>query len=164
MSKEVNELPSEIVPYDDSKRLKEVNFCPSNDLPEQYTTYDGSNNMPSDKTKKSVTVQLISSAAILAIITTLMFPLLGANDITAEFVYLSCTSTMVIYEVNLSEYDEKSDVNVILYNDFTRREAKIDSQTARGTIENLKPNMDYTIAVVSGKTTILKQTVRTEKQ
>ncbi|MCR5553335.1 MAG: hypothetical protein K6F08_01115 [bacterium] len=74
------------------------------------------------------------------------------NDIYA---YDNCVS----YYISLSSYEEG--LSVVLYNDFTNREEKVEENNIEieGVFENLAPNMYYTLAVKKGSSTIAKTSI-----
>lgn len=57
----------------------------------------------------------------------------------------SVTDTVVRYEVVV---DGEAELSVVLYNDFTRRSAALEDGVNRGEFTGLKPNVQYTVAVV----------------
>ena len=74
------------------------------------------------------------------------------NDVYA---YDNCVS----YYISLSSYEEG--LSVVLYNDFTNREEKVEENNIEieGVFENLAPNMYYTLAVKKGSSTIAKTSI-----
>lgn len=65
----------------------------------------------------------------------------------------------VYYAVSMEEYSD--DVYVVLYNDFTNREEKVEEQSYSGVFEHLAANMYYTLAIKKGNKVIVKQQVYT---
>ncbi len=120
---------------------------------------------------KVVTVVVTSLAAIIALIT-----LLTAQPATlnAEFVGdLQATDTAVTYTVK-ADVDETTDLSslfVVLRNAFTDRKQPFDEiekdadGNFTGSFQDLKPNREYTVAVVQktalGQSTVITKPIRT---
>ena len=158
MKSEVNTTPIE---YNKPIASADVREFPhvilANDtLPASAKSYSEFNDVKSEKIAKVVS-RLISLAAILAIMTALLLPV---GNVSAEFVALESTDTAIYYKIAV---EGEGDISVVLYNDFTRRELVVFGSEAEGEIDELKPNMSYTIAVKSGKKTLAKQKIRTQK-
>lgn len=157
---EINETKSEF--NSEVESIKDTNeFMPevSNTLPVSKVEYDEYNATAKPKKAATVITSLLSTAAILAIITTMLLP---SVSVKADFISVSCTDTTIAYEIFVEDYSEDSEVSVVVYNDFVRFEASIDSQSVKGEFVGLKPNFRYTIAIMSGNKTIKKQSVYTQ--
>lgn len=164
MGYEINKTPSEFnEPIKSMSDVKEFGFLTAaNDKqPESAKLYDEMNESKEKKAASAIS-KLISSAAILAIVMALFLPSVGGVSVNAEFVSLSSTDTAIFYEIYLDGVSEQSDISIVVYNDFTRRTEKIEGLTAQGEVIGLKPNMSYTIAVMSGNNTVIKKTIRTK--
>lgn len=142
--------------------VKGVNeFMPgvSNVIPDSQYSYDEFNEKKKPEKAAAVISGLFSFAAILAIITTLLLP---SMTVKADFISVSSTDTTIAYEIVVDDLNENSDVTVVVYNDFVRFVAAVDSSAANGEFTGLKPNYRYTIAIMDGNKTIKKQTVYTK--
>ena len=105
-------------------------------------------------------VGMVSAATVIVGVDTI---LPTTKYVEVQEFYASSYETDVFYYLSLGEdYDPESDVYVVLYNDFTNREEKIEEQGWEGTFENLKENMTYTIAVKQGNKVLVSQKVKTE--
>lgn len=82
----------------------------------------------------------------------------------ATFEEVYAYETGVYYSVHMDNYDD--DVYVVLYNDFTNREEKVNEQSQSGVFEHLASNMYYTLAVKKGNRMLTKQQIytKTERQ
>lgn len=157
---EINETKSEF--NSEVKSIKDANeFMPevSNTLPVSKVEYDEYNATTKPKKAATVITSLLSTAAILAIITAMLLP---SVSVKADFISVSCTDTTIVYEIYVEDYSEDSEVSVVVYNDFVRFETPLDSQSVKGEFVGLKPNYRYTIAIMSGNKTIKKQSVYTQ--
>lgn len=102
-----------------------------------------------------------------AVVVTLVVAVVAVSmsvDVSAQFVSLSVTDTSILYNVN---FEGDKDAQLVVCNDFTRREVALEEGENEGEITGLKPNMKYTVAVVckSGfvEKTVVEQSVRTDK-
>lgn len=95
--------------------------------------------------KKSGTVTLMSSAAVLAIVGAAVVPGIGASASAAiEEVWV--TDTEIAYYVNVEKAVDS--LKIVAYNDFTRRESVLEEGGNEGVFTDLKPGMSYTVALV----------------
>lgn len=65
----------------------------------------------------------------------------------AQIVQVGATDTVVSYTVDVKE--ASSSLKLVLYNDFTRREAQLSAGENSGNFEGLQPDMRYILAVES---------------
>lgn len=85
---------------------------------------------------------------------------LTPSPIKAEISYVEAYDTEVFYNINLSELADN--LKIVLYNDFTNREQKIEEQAWEGVFENLQTNMKYTLVIKHGSKVLAKQTLVTK--
>ena len=85
---------------------------------------------------------------------------LTPSPIQAEISYVEAYDTEVFYNVSLSELADG--LKIVLYNDFTNREQKIEEQMTEGVFENLQTNMKYTLVVKHGSKVLAKETLVTK--
>lgn len=115
--------------------------------------------------KVSTLSRLISGfvAVTAVVVVAVSVGIIETSGSSAEIVKASASDTTVTYEVSVEEGD---DLNVVLYNDFTRRENALAYGTNTGEFDDLKPGMSYTIAVVEqsafGERTVTKMSVKTD--
>lgn len=87
--------------------------------------------------------------------------ILPARSADAQIIELKATDTQITYRVSVSD----TDLRLVVYNDFTRREAELSEGENEGKIEGLQPDMRYTVAVQAdygfGDTSVTEQKIRT---
>ena len=104
-------------------------------------------------------VGMVSAATVIVGVDTIL-PIQSSVQIV-EF-EASASENDVFYYLSLENYDpEHDDVYVVLYNDFTNREEKIEESGWEGSFERLKENMYYTIAVKKGNKVLVSKQVKT---
>ena len=90
--------------------------------------------------------------------------MLSESDAAAEIVRVDATDTAVSYEVVVSTEGEE-ELSVILYNDFTRRSFPLASGVNSNVFEDLRADVEYTVAVVGnfgfGEKTLAERKIRT---
>ena len=113
------------------------------------------------------------TSKIVAMVSAVMVGVVGADyilpdsSLQAEFSYVESYDTSVFYEVKFSEeLTDKSELVVVLYNDFTNREQSVQETMEEegmtfGHFENLKPNMSYSLEIRKGSYVLAKTKVRT---
>lgn len=84
--------------------------------------------------------------------------------LNAEFTALNVSATSVSYNLSIADYERNTDYRVVVYNDFTRKEAPIDTPESSGEITDLKPGMRYTIAVRKERSLFAKKKFQTAKK
>ncbi len=81
---------------------------------------------------------------------------------SAEIISAKAGNNSVSYEVEVESGEE---LNIVLYNDFIRREQSLSQGTNSGEFVDLGPGLSYTLAVMGknafGETTIAETTVKT---
>lgn len=96
-----------------------------------------------------------------AVVVTAGAVLLSTPDVDAEIV-AEATDVAVTYEISVSS---ESALNVVLYNDFTRRSSPLGEGVTRGVFEGLRPGVEYTLAVVGnfgfGERRLAEQKIKT---
>lgn len=107
---------------------------------------------------------LTSFAAVAVVAVAVSASGMFADKVSAEIVDVAVTDTAVDYSVNVGEGDGLS---VVLYNDFTRREAELAEGENTGVFTGLKPGVSYTLAVVGpaafgSERTVVKRNVKTD--
>lgn len=120
---------------------------------------------PKVKKKRKVGLKvgsLVASATVLSVVAAMIVPTTPAN-VSAKIEELWATDTGIGYVVNV----EKGAPKLVVYNDFTMRVQPLSEGDNLGSIDNLKPEMTYTIALKIkgnfGDQTISKTTIRTQK-
>ena len=73
---------------------------------------------------------------------------LPANAAEAQIVDLGATDTVISYTVDVKEMS--GPLKLVLYNDFSRREAELFAGENSGKFADLQPDMRYTVAIESG--------------
>lgn len=73
---------------------------------------------------------------------------LPANAAEAQIVDLGATDTVISYTVDVKEVS--GPLKLVLYNDFSRREAELFAGENSGKFADLQPDMRYTVAIESG--------------
>lgn len=110
--------------------------------------------------------RLLATFAVVAVAgVTVMASGAFAEKGSAEIVDVSVTDTAVHYDVTV---EEGENLTVVLYNDFTRREAALTEGENSGTFEQLKPNVSYTLAVMGpasfgSERAVAERTVKTDE-
>ncbi len=106
--------------------------------------------------KSFFAVAVVAAVTVTSAVTT--------NNVSAEFVSLAATDAAVSYTVNVKG---DTDAELVVFNDFTRREVALENGENTGEVSGLKPNMKYTVAVVYqsavGERTVIQDSVYTEK-
>lgn len=117
------------------------------------------------QSKKSgrITTFLTSATAIAVLGAAVTVPKTSAS---AEIAEVWATDTQIGYVVNVEEFTDS--LKLVVYNDFTRRECELSEGENEGSVEGLKPQMKYTIAVVThgafGEQSVSEKTVYTQKE
>lgn len=144
---------------------------------ENYSNESQTEKKQTKKTKKStknnngMLVSMASSFAAVAVVATAVVGGgLPSSKISADIVEYWATDTAIMYQVDFQEVEDE--LRIVVYNDFTHKESVITGDdllegSCSGIFEDLKPNVQYTIAVQTssllGNKTITKQTVSTMK-
>ena len=111
--------------------------------------------------KTSSLITKVAAVAATAVLGVTGVQLIVPETINAQFEEVYVYETGVYFHVSLNEMDD--DVYVVLYNDFTSREEKIEEQQYSGYFEGLAEHMYYTLALKKGNTLFLKQTIYTQE-
>lgn len=144
---------------------------------ENYSNESNVSNKPTQKNKKStksknsLLVSMASSFAAVAVVaTTALGGGLPSSKVSAEIAEYWATDTSIMYQVNFQDVEDE--LTIVVYNDFTRQVSVITGEELLegsyfGVCEDLKPNVQYTIAVQTssllGNKTIAKQKLSTMK-
>lgn len=116
------------------------------------------------QSKKSgrITTFLTSAAAIAVLGAAVAVPSTSAK---AEIAEVWATDTEIGYVVNVEKFTDS--LKLVVYNDFTRRECELSEGDNEGSVEGLKPQMKYTVAVVThgafGEQAVSEKTIYTQK-
>ena len=115
----------------------------------------------SSSRRNSKLLQTLSAFAAIAVVAGAAVAL-PSDDVSASIKETFVTDTSVEYAVFV---EEGEGLNLVLYNDFTRRSVALKKGENSGLFTNLKEEMDYTLAVVGnfgfGEKKIAKTSVKT---
>lgn len=102
------------------------------------------------------------SAAIVAVVggITLVTSSGGGTVARAAF---ETSDTAIYYFMEMQDVGEEDEILLLVENRFTNRKVPIEGETAEGVVEGLKPDMTYSVRVVSGNKTLFEEQVRTTK-
>lgn len=164
-----NALPQETKSFCGNPDAQETkSFCGNADAQEfSYGAGKASGAKASEKKSASKIAGIVKGFLAVSAVTAVfaVAAVSYSGNVNAEFLSLAATDEAVSYTVNV-EGDKQSEL--VLYNDFTRREVTLSSGENTGEISGLKPNMKYTVAVVYqsavGEMTVVKDSVRTEEK
>ncbi|MBO5363126.1 MAG: hypothetical protein J6A46_02225 [Clostridia bacterium] len=125
------------------KTRERKEYAPQNEI-ESFSLKKSDAKAKKEKWKKDTAflTKIVSVCAATVIVTTSgVIPL---EDVDVEFLSVEATATSVLYEIDVKE---EEDLILELTNDFTKRRVDLVSGINGGAIENLVPNMRYTLDV-----------------
>lgn len=127
--------------------------------PEASEANNGTPKKP--KKKRGGTASLASLFVAATVVVAAGAVMLSQPDVSAE-IAAQATDVAVTYEIEI--ISEKA-LEVVLYNDFTRRVFPLEQGANHGVFENLHPDVEYTLAVVGnfgfGERRLSEKKVRT---
>ena len=150
--------------FDTSKYMAKNDISPQKDK-EEINVPKTVQKVEKVKEKTQTISQLLAKVAVVAVASVtgvVAVPELIPSSVQAEVVEFEHyeTDTEISYYISLDEYVEG--ITIVLYNDFTNREQEVEEQMTEGVFENLKTNMQYTLAVKQGANILAKKILRTK--
>lgn len=164
-NKEQNQSAREFSESAEYRSPQEFGVCkPNSDVKEDNAENGGARKQSKAKSKNRLGDALKAFCVAAVAVVTVSASTLFVKDVTAEIISLSATDTSISYTVNVGGDDA---LELVVKNDFTHRVEELTNGENTGEVGGLKPNMQYTVAVVyqsaAGERTVAEDVVRTEK-
>ncbi len=158
-----NRLAEEAPAYEETKNYSEYADVKSNACADELNSDNAKRLKKPVKKNRINDIVKAFFVATIAVVSVAAFSAFNA-DVEADITALSVTDTRISYTVNV---DSDEAVELVVYNDFTRRNVSLLKGENEGEVTDLKPNVKYTVALVCktflSERTLEERSVLTDK-
>lgn len=158
-----NKQVQEVAEYCEAKQQPDENSRPKEVAQYKETTISGAKKTAKKSSVSKLTSFFTTAMVAMVAAVTVIAPGILSDDTVVNFSGLETTDSAVYCQISLENRSD-STLKAVLYNDFTNRETVIEGDELALSEQNLKSGEYYTLAVVSGTTTLSKTTFRTKRE